>query len=130
RVRRDTEELREEKACASVAGGRRESIDKSGGGSYQAGGQAMHGANGRQCQHRRVAAEQLVAAVAAQGHGDQAAGVTGEVHGRKEGGIGERLVEQSADLGEHRGGITSGERELVVLGTEALGDGAGKALLA
>src|SRR5438128_1149810 len=70
-----------------------------------------------------VAAEEFVAAVAAERDLDVAARLAGQVVRRERGRVGERLAKHPRERGEVCGGVRA-DAELVVLGAEMLGDAA------
>ena len=79
-----------------------------------------HPAHRRDGQERRIPAEQLVAAVAAEGHRHRGPRVAGQVEGGQERRIGERFVEQISEPRQQRPRVGGGEGELVMLRAQAL----------
>ena len=74
-----------------------------------------------------VAAEQLIPAIAGEGHRQAAAACfSADQMGRQLGGIGEGLAVQPRQGRDQGAGIAGGEGHLAVLGAEVLGDGAGE----
>ena len=74
-----------------------------------------------------VAAEEFIAGVAAEGHGEATApGFAADQMGGQLGGIGEGLAVKTRQLGNQGAGIGGGEGHLGVVGAEVIGDGAGE----
>ena len=68
-----------------------------------------------------VAPEQLVAAVAGQAHGHVLAGDPGDQHGGDLGGVGERLVVDGGQVGDHGLGLVGAEVHPRVVGAQVIG---------
>src|SRR5438132_1513831 len=126
RVREPANELLEQELVAPGAGGGRQSIDRRRRPPPPPGGEVSSPPDAAVGDEGRIPAEELVAAVAAEDHGDGLTGEPGEHVRRQKRAVDEGFVQEAADVVEQGPRVAGREHDLSAVGAALPCDEAGK----